>query len=629
MNNNSTTDNGRLRLWRGVALVAGVFSLVICSLVIANYIQLQRLDPVNTEVINSLVERLSDHPNDNELRTEIRELDLLARKAYFTNQWQIRFGGYLLLMGIAILMIALQMIRMGSKTDPEVPAGKPFNVLRYQQKTRRWVAISGIWLVLVTLAIAVVTHQEMENKFAKAAIASNAKSNMVIPGEKSSVSEETEQPQEVPAADAEVKVVEKKPEVSKATKEKEENNIIEEKKAVSKPVISKKVFDYPTKAMKVNYPSFRGPGGNGIAYQNNIPTQWDGASGKNILWKTSIPLHGYNSPVIWGDKVFLSGADANNREIYCFNRKTGKVVWTAKADNITDSPAKAPGVTDDTGHAAASVTTDGKRVCAIFSNGDVLAVDMKGKRVWARNLGVPSNHYGHSSSLVMVEDKLIVQYDHRKSAQVMALAVQTGETLWKTERKVKISWASPVVVGTTEGAEVLLSADPFIASYNASTGEELWKLDCMSGEVGPSVAYADGIVFALNEYASLVAIKAGPEPEILWEAEDYLSDVPSPVATEKYLFVATSYGLVVCYDAKTGEQYWEKEFDKGFYASPVLVDGKIYLLDRDGIMHIFKPDNKFVAVSDPSLGEKSVCTPAFSDGHIYIRAGKNLYCIGK
>ena len=108
-----------------------------------------------------------------------------------------------------------------------------------------------------------------------------------------------------------------------------------------------------------------------------------------------------------------------------------------------------------------------------------------------------------------------------------------------------------------------------------------------------------------------------------------MSDVPSPVATDKYLFVVTSYGLVACYDALSGELYWEHEFDNGFYASPILVDEKIYLMDRAGTMHIFKADKVFVSVATSKLGEKSDSTPAFADGHIYIRAGKNLYCIGK
>jgi outer membrane protein assembly factor BamB len=136
-------------------------------------------------------------------------------------------------------------------------------------------------------------------------------------------------------------------------------------------------------------------------------------------------------------------------------------------------------------------------------------------------------------------------------------------------------------------------------------------------------------VFAQNEYARLVAIKLGEKPEILWESNEYLSDVPSPVATKNYLFQVTSYGTVACYEAKTGKNLWEKEFGGGFYSSPMLVDGKIYLIDKKGVTHIFSASDTYKSIGESALGENVVATPAFADGQIIIRGDKNLYCIGK
>jgi len=133
----------------------------------------------------------------------------------------------------------------------------------------------------------------------------------------------------------------------------------------------------------------------------------------------------------------------------------------------------------------------------------------------------------------------------------------------------------------------------------------------------------------LNEYATLVAIKIGANPEVLWEGDMYLSDVPSPVAANGLLVIATSYGAVVCHDAKTGDILWEQEFGNNIYASPILVNDLVYMLDMKGIMHIFKMSKSFKKIAAPALGESSVCTPAFANGHIYIRAGNNLYAIGK
>ncbi|MEI7981109.1 MAG: PQQ-binding-like beta-propeller repeat protein, partial [Bacteroidota bacterium] len=387
---------------------------------------------------------------------------------------------------------------------------------------------------------------------------------------------------------------------------------------------------YPTWAEIIrNYPSFRGPGGNGIVYQKNIPTNWDGNSGKNIKWKTTVPLPGYNSPIVWNDRVFLSGASETKREVYSFDAFTGKILWTAVVGKISGSPEKAPVVNKETGQAAPTLATDGRRVYAIFANGDLAAFDFDGNTAWSRNLGLPANHYGHSSSLMMYHDLLIVQYDQRGAASIMAFAGKTGEPVWKTSRNVKVSWSSPVVVNTGKQLQVLLAAEPFVAGYDPASGKELWKFDCIGGEVGPSVAYADGIVFSVNDYSKLSAVQIGETPKLLWENTEYLSDVPSPVATDKLLFLLTSYGAAVCYDAKTGNKYWEHEFENTTYASPILAEGKIFALDKLGIMHIFKAEKEFSLVGEPKLGEGSVCTPAMVNGRIFIRGDKNLYCIGR
>ena len=629
-----------LSLWRSIAIVAGTFSIIICMLVLVNYIQINRIDPVNTELINSLVERLEENPNDNELREQIREMDLLVRKAYFTNQWQVKAGGYLLLLGVIITAIALQMFYAGKQKLPEVTESEE-NIVLFKEKARKWIGVGGAGLVVITLLIAFLTHKELGNQFTQAAlVAQNAPEEtsdieVIDPAKEEpvAVTEKADDAVEEKAsnekADDPVKEEKKEEALIEEVKEEVETPkaLQEEEKTVAKPAVASAA--YPTKEMMANFPSFRGAGGHGVSYQTNIPTDWDGASGKNVLWKVQVPLHAYNSPVIWGDKLFLSGANESQREVYCYDRNKGTLLWTAKAEGIAGSPAKSPDVTPDTGHAAASVTTDGHSVFAIFANGDLIALDFAGNQKWAKNLGVPDNHYGHSSSLLIYQDKLIVQYDHKKSAKVMALSTATGEELWNTKRKVRVSWASPVIAQNGSNVEVILAADPCVASYDVNTGKELWKLDCITGEVGPSVAVGDGIVYALNEYASLVAIKPGANPEILWEAYDYLSDVPSPIISDDNLIIVTSYGAVVCYDAKSGEIRWEQEFDSGFYASPILAEGNVYLLDRDGVMHIFKADKEYQEIAAPALGEKSDMSPAFADGRIYIRGEKNLYCIGK
>jgi outer membrane protein assembly factor BamB len=365
-----------------------------------------------------------------------------------------------------------------------------------------------------------------------------------------------------------------------------------------------------------------------VAYQKNIPVDWNGAGGKNILWKVKVPKPGFSSPVLWGDQLFVTGADAQARMVYCYDRNTGKLLWEAAADKIQGSPAALPKVTSDTGLAAPTMATNGRAVFAIFATGDVIAFDLSGQRLWARNIGVPDNHYGHSSSLVIYKDNLLIQYDTNRSGKLIALSAKTGETAWETQRKSKISWSSPALVNTGKRMEVILSTNPDISSYNPETGKELWSVDCLSGEVGPSVGYSDGMVFAANEYAKLVGIKLGATPEIAWEADEFLPEVSSPLAVRGLLYIATSYGVFACYEAKTGTKLWSQEFGDSFYSSPVYADGKVFITDMSGKTHIVQATKEYQPVGTPELGEKAVCSPVFSNGRIYLRGMNQLFCIG-
>lgn len=636
----SEKNKNNRRLWKWVAIISGAFSIFICFLLIANYIQINRLDPVNTEAVNSLVQRLSENPNDEALRNEIRALDLLVRKAYFTNQWQIKTGGYIAFISIAVMLIAFQVLSLTKPIEPDLDEESNENDQLLKKISRKWISIGGISIVAIALVLAFLTHEKLENTFAQAAVI--AANEEIIEGEDGPAQlqapVETEQEEEMPEPKEEEAVASEMVRV-------EENPVVEETQIEDSPSAGaagdskESSFAEASEDKKINtsdylqkirhqFPSFRGAGGLGIAYQKNVPTQWDATSNDNILWKVKIDYKGYNSPIIWDDKLFLTGADAAKKEVFCYHKNTGDLIWSKEITNIPGSP-DAPEVTEDTGHAAPTAATDGKHVYAIFSNGDIVALDMDGNQVWGKNLGLPRNHYGHSSSLLVYEDKLIVQYDHGNSARVLALSTNEGAELWSTPRDVKISWASPVIVNRNGQTEVILSSDPFVAGYDVNTGRELWSIKCMMGEVGPSVTYLDGLVFALNEYASLVAISGGNNPQILWESYDYLSDVPSPVATKGLLFVATSYGVVVCHNAKTGEIIWEQEFDNGFYSSPILIGDLIYLIDREGITYIFKAQDTFELLHQSPLGEQVVTTPAFADGQLFVRGEEHLYGIGK
>lgn len=623
----------KIKLSQNVAVFSGIFCVTVALLLLLNFWQMSKSDPTESKVIEALVERLKQEPNNEELKAEIRNFDLLARKAYFNSQWQVKTGAYLLLFGAIVLALALRYY-YSLKSKIEAPDTQHENEIASRILAQKGIIIVGALVLVLGLgaSFATVNHlnyYDAENSVAQAVPTPEDEGIEVI-----EVGENVEEPDT--ESEPEQALQEPTPERSQpvetsAEKEVDSGANENEEKAVEKtepkPATAATSNNFFAEIRK-NYNSFRGPLAQGISYSKNIPTEWDGTAGTNVVWKSPTPKHGFNSPVIWGDKIFIAGADASSREIYCYSRADGKLLWTAKADNIQGSPSSMPRVTPDTGLSASTLTTDGKRVYAIFATGDVVAFDMNGNRVWAKNLGVPENHYGHSSSLITWANKLFVQFDTNRGGKVIALEAATGNTAWETVRQSKISWASPVLAEVDGKYQLVLTADPIVAGYDVETGKELWSVDCMMGEVGPSVAYSDGIVVAANEYARMVAIdiKTG---ETLWEDDMYLPEASSPVAYNGLLFIATSYGVIVCYDLKTGEEYWEDDTGSAIYSSPTIADEKMYLMDNDGVMRIYECSKEMKKISENELGETAGTTPAYMDGYIYIRGENNLYCIGK
>ncbi len=241
------------------------------------------------------------------------------------------------------------------------------------------------------------------------------------------------------------------------------------------------------------------------------PAHWDGAKGDNILWKTAVPLPGQNSPVVWGDRVFLSGADEHQREIYCFDANAGKLLWRQPVNDLSCADQTPLNVTDDTGYAAPTMACDGTRVFAMFANGDLACYDFSGKRLWAQNMGRPENTYGHATSLLSYRNMLLLQFDQGDGAggksAVFALDVATGATVWKAKRNLPNSWSTPIVITTGGHDELITCANPLVLAYDPATGTELWSASCLGGDVAPSPVCAGGMLYVCNTGANLAAIR--------------------------------------------------------------------------------------------------------------------------
>jgi len=573
----------RWRLAVTVATVAGVFCLAVCVLLIANHVQVRAADPLNHPELLQLRRQLAEASDLNpELVGQIRALDLLARKAYFTSQAHLRMGGHLLLGGVVVLLIALKLATRWRPELPE-PAGGP-EAAPYWAHTRRareLIAFSSLVLVVVALLAAYLTPIRMP-------VAEALATTGGAPGSPSSSGQTTPSPADGPSFP-----------------------------------------DWET--AQQHWGSFRGPGGYGVAPEANPPTDWDGESGRNIRWNSSVPISGPNSPVVWGTRIFLSGATSDRRAVFCFDTETGELLWQREVGALPDTPVPAPKVTEDTGHAAPTMVAHGDRACAIFANGDLVCYDFEGRLLWSRNVGVPDNHYGHASSLLAHDDQLFVQLDDSERPRLLALDLASGRERWTVGRET-ISWASPVCIPTPLGPQLVLASEQDVDAYEPRTGKRLWSVEALGGEVAPSPAFGGSTVFVANEYATASAIRldfsgGDPPASLAWQWDESLPDVASPVASDTHVYMATSIGDLICLDLASGEHLWTEELDEGFYASPILAGDRIYALDREGVMQIFRAGAEFELLGSPALGETTVATPAFLDGRIYIRTQEHLLCI--
>jgi len=564
------------------AMVGGAFSVIILALIAVNHFQRAVLLPKREQKLEALKLELRSRPNpvpsevegNEQLISQIRQLDLRIRQLRIRRQDFARKGAYLLLASAVTFLIAGKCAAVFRRKLP-APQPQPDRHDR-QFHDAKWArqAVTGGLVMLGGAALFLALIPEIDLS------ASGG----------------------VPAGFA------------------------------SKEDVTK------------NWPRFRGPGGLGVSAYTNVPRNWNGKTGEGILWKTKVPLPGHNSPVVWDDRVFLSGADPNKREVYCFDALSGRILWTGPVQSPTVPGAKPLELGEATGYAAPTVATDGRRVFAIFPTGDVACFDFAGKRLWTTNLGTPDSAYGYTSSLEIYRNLLLIQYDQEnveeEKSKLIALDVSSGRIVWQTKRPVPGSWSSPIVVEMDGRPQVITCGNPWVIAYDPSDGTELWRAKCIAGDIVPSPIYAGGLVFAIEAYTKLVAIRATgrgdiTETSIAWSIEDSTPDICSPVSDGELIYLLTTDGLLLCYRISDGTKLWEKDLKTNFFASPSIVGDKLYLLSAEGVMFISqigpfdkaqgRPEYKELARCE--LGEPCHASPAFVDGRIYIRSSTHLYCI--
>jgi outer membrane protein assembly factor BamB len=279
-------------------------------------------------------------------------------------------------------------------------------------------------------------------------------------------------------------------------------------------------------------------------------------------------------------------------------------------------------------------------VFAIFANGDLAAFDFKGNLAWSKSLGIPESSYGHGSSLAAYKNMLIVQFDQGSSekaskSKLFAFDSATGKTVWQTDRPVRNSWPSPIVIHAAGRDQIITAAAPWVIAYDPKDGKEIWRVKAFSAlqDIGPSPTSAAGKVFVANESEALLAIRADGQGDVTkthvaWKGEDGLPDVCSPLAGDQFVLLL-SYSTLTCYDVEKGEQLWAEDFSENCTSSPSMAGKMVYVFAENGKAWVVEPTReKCRRVAESNLGEGCVTSPAFQDGCFYIRGKNNLFCVG-
>lgn len=392
---------------------------------------------------------------------------------------------------------------------------------------------------------------------------------------------------------------------------------------------------------------WRGPTNNGMA-SGDAPISWSDT--KNIKWKVEIPGRGSSSPVVWGNKIFLTTAISVEEQaeqpvahkfvVLCLDRKTGKVLWKKIATSATPHESYHA---DYGSFASGSPVTDGEYLVADFGSRGVYCYDLDGNLVWEKNLGVQMKtiwEFGEGTSPVLDGDMLLLKLDHEESDSLMvALDKNNGREIWRVERDEVTSWSPPLIVKYRDSKQIITSATNKIRNYDYGTGKLIWEAKGLGRNVIPAPVVHDNIVFVMSGYRdpNLLAIKLGGKGDItdsqwiLWNNTRANSYTASPVLDDNKLYVLTDNGFISCYNATTGTPYYKQQRlpkPYKFKASLVAANGKLYLSSEEGDVIVLKMGEHYEVLTTNTLqGQTFVASPAIANDELFLRSETTLFCI--
>lgn len=399
-------------------------------------------------------------------------------------------------------------------------------------------------------------------------------------------------------------------------------------------------------AFAENWPQWRGPGLDGVSKETGVPTQW--STTENVSWKLALPNRSGSTPIIWGEYIFLNVADSDNLEFWALDRANGKLRWKkplgAGNFKINKHNMSSP-----------SPVTDGKTIWVMTGTGVIKAFDFEGKEMWSRDVqkdyGKFGLNWGYGSSPLLYNGTLYVEVLHGMKTSdpsyLLRIDGKTGKTLHKVERwtdaKVEApdAYTTPQLLEYGKATEIVISGGDYVTGHDPETLKELWRAKVLNptnyamNRIIASAVVKDGMIYACSRVKPMVALRAGGRGDITnthvaWTTQNG-PDVPTPVTDGKYLYVVNDRGIVFCFDAKSGaEIYSGQRIAKAIYsASPVLVDGKLYITNEEGLTTVMKAGPKFEVLAENKLDDYTLSSPAISEGQIFLRTAGTLYCIGQ
>lgn len=410
------------------------------------------------------------------------------------------------------------------------------------------------------------------------------------------------------------------------------------------------------------WPYWRGPAADGMAV-GDAPLHWSAT--QNVRWKTDIPGLGNSSPVVWGDRIFLTTAvrtgaragaqpttperwnprggsgpqEEHKFEVLCLDKRTGKLLWQRTAK--TAIPHEGFHSTYGS-FASNSPVTDGRNVYAFFGSRGMYCYDMNGSLVWQKDFGVQMRmklSFGEGTAPVLSRDRVILIFDHEGDSFIVALDKASGKEIWRTSRDEKSNWSTPLVVEYAGRKEIVVSASKKVRSYDLDTGRLIWECAGLGGNTIPQPVRQDDLVFVMSGFRDpmLMAIRLGRRGDltgsdaVVWSQTRGNSYTPSPVIHDNKLYVLTDTGMVSCYNARTGAPFYHQvrlPKSYSFKSSPVGASGKLYLASENEDVIVLRMGEKYEVLATNTLADEMfIATPAITGGEIFLRSRKRLYCI--